>query len=76
MANRHPAPNLVTLNLFQGPSGRNCGVIRRGIHPTGRLAAARSGQAAKWALKQVQGDEQGKAAIIGAIDVVFGECDR
>ena len=49
-------PKFVTLNLFQGPSGRKPGASRTGTGPTGLLATARSGWEAKWALKQVQGD--------------------
>jgi hypothetical protein len=49
--------NPVTLNLFQGPSGRKRGATRTGTHPAVWLATARSGCAEKWTLKQVQGDE-------------------
>ena len=47
----------VTLNLFQGPSGRKLGAGRTGTQPIGLLANARSGRGAKWTLKRVQGDE-------------------
>ncbi len=48
----------VTLNLFQGPSGRKSGASRRGTQPIGLFATARFGCGEKWALKQVQGDEK------------------
>ncbi len=61
-----PAPiNPVTLNLFQGPSGRKRGAIGRGAHLTARLATQASGRGAKWTLKQVQGDDIGKAGLRG-----------
>ena len=50
--------NPVTLNLFQGPSGRTLGASRRGTQPIGLLANLRSGWGAKWVLKQVQDDEE------------------
>ena len=49
-------PKFVTLNLFQGPSGRKPGASRKGTGPTGLLATARSGRWEKWALKHVQGN--------------------
>ena len=51
--------NPVTLNLFQGPSGRTGGANRTGTLATGLLAAQHFGWGAKWTLKQVQGDETG-----------------
>ncbi len=47
----------VTLNLFQGPSGRKGGASRRGNPPLGLLAASRFGRGENWTLKKVQGDE-------------------
>ena len=75
-----PTPtNPVTLNLFQGPLGRKRGARRTVAQPIGMLATAHSGCAEKWALKQVQGDddfyefggkcnhsEQGKNALSGS----------
>jgi len=49
----------VTLNLFQGPSGRKFGANRRGAQPLGLFATARSGCGEKWVLKQVQDDDFG-----------------
>ena len=53
----------VTLNLFQGPSGRKRGAIRKDTRPTGRLAMARSVSAETWTLKQVQGDLVGEGLL-------------
>ena len=50
---------LVTLNLFQGPSGSEFGASRMGVKPAGLSATPHSGCWDKWTLKQVQGDEQG-----------------
>ena len=80
MAATQPATTKpVTLNLFQGPSGSKRGASRTGAQPIGMLATAHSGCAEKWALKQVQGDddfyefggkcnhsEQGKNALSGS----------
>ena len=52
--------NPVTLNLFQGPSGRKLGARRTATQPTAWPANARSDCAEKWTLKQVQGDEYGR----------------
>ena len=58
MTTTTPTPTTpVTLNLFQGPSGRKLGAHRIATQPTVWLASARSGCGAKWTLKQVQGDE-------------------
>ena len=48
----------VTLNLFQGPSGRKYSVIRSGGMAASFRAAQSIGRGAKWTLKQVQGDEK------------------
>ncbi len=47
----------VTLNSFQGPSGRKPGACRRGTHPAVWLANSCSGGDAKWVLKRVQDDD-------------------
>ncbi len=62
----HSTPtNPVTLNLFQGPSGRKSGASRRGTQTLGLLAITRSGGGVKWALKQVQGDDELSGALRG-----------
>jgi hypothetical protein len=48
-----PAP-IVTLNLFQGPSGRALSRLKN--QTTSRLAIPACRQAARWMLKQVQHD--------------------
>ena len=53
------ANNPVTLNLFQGPSGRTLSSLRRGGIVASSLATRRSGNGVKWTLKQVQGDDNG-----------------
>ncbi len=59
-----PSPNLVTLNLFQGPSlgSRWSGQDKDG----GVIALSRHGfaRAARWVPKQVQHDEEGKRSVI------------
>ncbi len=55
----------VTLNLFQGPLGHTHGLLRKGNQPAAWCAKARSALAAKWTLKQVQGDDFGKGAVRG-----------
>ena len=52
----------VTLNLFQGPSGRTRGASRIGTQLAAQRATARSVWGAKWTLNQVQGDEVGSGA--------------
>ena len=61
MADRQLVLNnhLVTLNLFQGPSGGTLSSLRRGVLVASLRAAQSSGRGAKWTLKQVQGDEFG-----------------
>ena len=51
------SPNLVTLNLFQGPS---LGLRRSGVRGVNRAVSVSTqapGRAARWVLKQVQHDE-------------------
>ncbi len=57
-------PGPVILNLFQDPSRVPLGGLgsRATVQP-GCLATARAGVAARWTLKQVQGDDQGKEAL-------------
>ena len=53
-------PQSVILNLFQDPSGRknrSPRLARYAAQPGGERAKPRFGQAEKWTLKQVQGDE-------------------
>ncbi|MBO9499625.1 MAG: hypothetical protein J7496_14975 [Novosphingobium sp.] len=59
------ALNSVTLNLFQGPSGRKADRCRIAAKPAGLRVAARFGGSAKWILKQVQDDEAGRGALRG-----------
>jgi hypothetical protein len=59
--------NPVTLNLFQGPSGRQDRSERyaRNLTKGWRgLSNERTGWAEKWTLKQVQGDELGRGSVI------------
>ncbi len=51
-------PNIVTLNLFQGPSCRKPGASRIGANREFFARKPRSGCDEKWVLKQVQDDEQ------------------
>jgi hypothetical protein len=55
------APKTVTLNLFQGPSGRmhRAGGMRAVL--AGLLAIPYAARAEKWTLKQVQGDKENKS---------------
>ena len=57
------ATNPVTLNLFQGPSGRALSAKRRGGVLVSSFASQCSGNGAKWTLKQVQGDDNGNGFI-------------
>ncbi len=50
--------NSVTLNLFQGPSGLTNGASRKGANREVMLENQSTGCAVKWALKQVQGDDE------------------
>ncbi|WP_226016688.1 hypothetical protein [Novosphingobium sp. FKTRR1] len=50
-------PALVTLNLFQGPSGIRRGASNSRIGGDVGIMPHSSAQPAKWTLKQVQGDE-------------------
>jgi predicted amidohydrolase YtcJ len=58
---------LVTLNLFQGPSCRKPGASRIGTCREVGVAEPRSGNLAKWTLKQVQGDGLGWVMICLAL---------
>ena len=50
--------NPVTLNSFQGPSGRILGASWMGTKLACVFAILRSGCGDKWTLKRVQGDEE------------------
>ena len=54
--------NSVTLNLFQGPSGRTNGARGLGGKQASKPASSYSVREEKWALKQVQGDDIGNVA--------------
>ena len=53
------ATNPVTLNVFQGPTGRMRGAGRLGRTLASLLAIQRSGRRGTWTLNRVQGDEFG-----------------
>jgi hypothetical protein len=57
--------NPVTLNLFQGPSGRKPGSSGRIANRSAWCANARFGRGEKWILKQVQDDDAGEGAHRG-----------